>query len=175
MTTTPEITLPPLPLEGVRARLSYDSATGVFRWVDSDRPDRNGKVAGFVRGTRTKYLYICIGQRKYRVHRLAWFIHYGEWPRMIDHINGDPMDNRIDNLRSVTNAQNQQNSKLPRNNTSGFKGVTLSKIDWKWHAKINVDSKKIFIGRFDDPLHAAHAYNKAAIQYHGEFACLNPL
>lgn len=91
----------------------------------------------------------------------------------VDHINGNRADNRKTNLRLCTSAQNTQNSFVPKNNSTGFKGV--SRRGGYWVARIGADGRLFFLGRFLDPREAAHAYNRAAIRLHGEFARLNPL
>lgn len=89
----------------------------------------------------------------------------------VDHINGDGLDNRIENLRICTHGQNMSNRKLHKNNTSGYKGVNWERE--KWRATIYKNGKKISLGCFHDILDAAMAYNKAAIKHYGEFAKLN--
>lgn len=92
---------------------------------------------------------------------------------IVDHVNGDRLDNRKSNLRLCTNAENSRNANISKNNTSGYKGVSWDKSRNLWHAQIMVDKRTIHIGRFGDKLEAAKAYNKAAVKYHGEFALLN--
>nr|WP_313659107.1 HNH endonuclease [Achromobacter ruhlandii] len=94
---------------------------------------------------------------------------------MVDHINGDKLDNRRENLRVCTNAQNSMNQRRSAGNTSGFKGVRRNAVGRKWEAIIKCDGKQHYLGVFDDPRVAAHAYNRAAIQLFGDFASLNPL
>ena len=109
------------------------------------------------------------------VHRVIWCYMTGDWPEQIDHINGDPKDNRWINLRAATNTQNSRNSRKPKNNTSGYKGVSfISRLN-KYRATIMVNRKHIYLGLFVDPKEAALAYNNAAIKYFGEFALLNDL
>jgi hypothetical protein len=93
----------------------------------------------------------------------------------VDHKNHDTVDNREENLRICTVSENMHNSKKPKNNTSGFKGVSWHKVHKKWHAQIYVKNKNIYLGRFTDKIEAAKAYNDAAIKYHGEFASLNKI
>jgi len=93
----------------------------------------------------------------------------------VDHINGDGLDNRRENLRLATNSQNQANSGIRRNNTTGYKGVSFHKTLGKWHATIMVKGKKKHLGYFDTPEEAAEAYNDAARKYFGEFAYLNEI
>jgi hypothetical protein len=92
-----------------------------------------------------------------------------------DHKNNNPLDNRIENLRICTNSQNQMNTKVQINNTSGFKGVTWNKIVKKWVAQIKLNNKLINLGYYINPIDAARAYNEAALKYHGEFAHLNKI
>ncbi len=92
----------------------------------------------------------------------------------IDHINGNSLDNRKENLRVCTNAQNSRNSKLAKNNTTGYKGVSWSGSKKnKYVAQLHTKGKHIHLGNFDNPIDAALAYNKAAIEYFGEFAKIN--
>lgn len=87
-----------------------------------------------------------------------------------DHINGDGLDNRRANLRHATTSQNQQNRGAQANNTSGFKGVSWSKADRKWRARINGGGKQSHLGMFDSAEAAYAAYCEAASSMHGEFA-----
>ena len=97
-----------------------------------------------------------------KAHRVAWAIAHGEWPcHTIDHINGDPADNRIANLRDVPIAQNARNKGLYSNNTSGHHGVAWYKPYGRWVSTIRVDGKKRHLGYFDD-LDAAIAARRAA-------------
>jgi hypothetical protein len=87
-----------------------------------------------------------------------------------DHINGNRSDNRRSNLRFATNSQNQANMKLPKDNTSGCKGVCYAKYDKKWKSRIMVKGKRILLGYFLDKNEAVQAYKNAAIKYFGEYA-----
>lgn len=88
----------------------------------------------------------------------------------VDHINGHGLDNRRENLRLATAAQNQRNRGKQVNNTSGYKGVTWYKPSRKWRAQIMVKKKSISLGYFDNPEDAYKAYCEAADMYFGEFA-----
>lgn len=109
--------------------------------------------------------------KQHQGHRLAWFYHYGKWPSMdIDHINGNPLDNRIANLREATESENGANSKLYTNNTSGIKGVTWIARERKWRAAIQCRGRTICIGTFSDKERAAAAYREKAKILFGDFA-----
>jgi hypothetical protein len=94
--------------------------------------------------------------------------------RVIDHRNVNSLDNRRDNLRHATRAQNNYNRRKTRKKTtSRFIGIHLEKRDCNWKVQIRNQGKLIYIGRYDNEIDAARAYDCAALKYHGEFARLN--
>jgi hypothetical protein len=92
---------------------------------------------------------------------------------LVDHRNGNGLDNRRINLRLCTDAQNRANRRLQRNNKSGFKGVFLNAKNGKFLAHVQVNKKTFYLGSFVSPIDAAKAYDKAAKLHFGEFARLN--
>jgi hypothetical protein len=146
--------------EVLRKLLDYDPETGVMTWRHrpfSEFPSKQsaktwhtrycGKPAftslsnGYLQGT----IY---GVRR-SAHRVVWAIYYGRWPeKHIDHINGNKADNRISNLREVTNQQNQQNAPLRKDSTSGVTGVTRARREQRWVAEIYADGRKVCLGYF---------------------------
>lgn len=94
--------------------------------------------------------------------------------RKVDHINGNPLDNRRCNLRLCTDAENLRNQRIRRvPKTSRFKGVSQSKNHNRWRASIFKDYKRVHLGYFDTPEQAARAYDAAAVELHGNFARTN--
>lgn len=92
----------------------------------------------------------------------------------VDHVNGDPLDNRRGNLRVIPGGANQRNMRTKKmREGTGFKGVCYDKVNDKWCAKIGVDGKAIWLGRHDTAEAAAFAYDKAAREHFGEMACCN--
>jgi hypothetical protein len=89
----------------------------------------------------------------------------------VDHINLDTLDNRKCNLRLCTNAQNQHNTQLRKDNTSGYKGVSWQV--YKWTAGLKIEGKRVHLGYYFCLIKAAKAYDKAAKEAYGEFARLN--
>ena len=121
------------------------------------------------------------GSKKNRVlehillHRVLMNCSKGQ---QVDHINGDGLDNRRENLRISTQAQNVRNKGFSKNNTSGYKGVIFIKSGTRskrWTARLTYNYKPISLGYFDTSIEAAIAYNKAASIYFGEFARLNQI
>lgn len=111
-------------------------------------------------------------QTTIKMHRIILGLEFGD-PRQSDHRNHNTLNNQRENLRIVTNKQNQQNRKPRKHYSSIFKGVSLCKSTQKWQAKIKVNCKTIHLGYFDSEIEAAHIYDKAASEYFGEFAYLN--
>lgn len=154
----------------LRELLSYDETTGVFtRKVRTRNQLKVGDVAGCVYH-RTNRASTKLDGRSYENNRLAWLYTYGEWPRSphLDHIDNDPSNNRISNLREASVSQNGANSRISKNNKAGFKGVYQR--GKKYRAQIMVLRKKINLGTFNTAEEAASAYADAAIMYFGEFA-----
>jgi len=155
--------------EVLRQLLRYEPETGKLFWaVNHTQKAWAGKEAlcattpfGYRRGRIMNVGVVA--------HRVAWAIFYGEWPEgIIDHVDGNPSNNRIDNLRIATNAQNCHNSK-PRKNVSGFKGVSWFPRDRRWRARIRVNRKEIMLGYFRTPEAAHEAYCEGSKRFHGKF------
>lgn len=92
---------------------------------------------------------------------------------IVDHIDGDTLNNQRNNLRTCTKAHNNINTSAHKNTTSRYKGVSWAKHCKKWRAQITKDKFSKFIGYYDNELDAAIAYNNVAKNTHGEFANLN--
>lgn len=107
-----------------------------------------------------------------RMHRLVVGASEGQ---KVDHINRNTLDNRKSNLRFVTQSQNMMNATIRKTNRSGFKGVCFVSREKKWLATIWKDGKQTWLGYFKDKEDAAQAYNKAALELHGQYAFLNKI
>lgn len=157
----------PLTADRLKELLIYDHTSGLFKWKNHKK--MRGKHAGHDRGDG--YILMGVDGVTYRAHRLAWLYHYGQWPlHHLDHINGIPSDNRIKNLREATVAQNMANSKRPKTNKSGYKGVSWSTKAKKWQVHIRIDGASKFLGLFKNPQDGYAVYCMAAIKARGEFA-----
>jgi hypothetical protein len=159
-----------LSAERLRNLLSYDPETGLFVW----KVNRGGTaLAGSPAGTvgNHGYVIISVGPRRWLAHRLAWLYVTGEQPPPeIDHINGDRLDNRWANIRSVDRAGNCENLHGAQvNNSTGYLGVSPDPKSGTFIATIVHDRQSAFLGRFDTPelAHAAYLGAKRAIHRFG--------
>lgn len=155
----------------LRTILSYDERTGVFTWLmpPSRGKSHVGEPAGALAPDRR--VNIGIAGRHYKAHRLAWLYVHGEWPGgLLDHIDGDPSNNAIANLRPASPWQNMGNARRRVDNTSGFKGVHYDSLTGRWRAEVKANGRRVRIGRFDTPEQAHAAYMAEARRLFGEFA-----
>ena len=134
-----------------------------------------GKGAGsksHIRGGMKKICMMQINGTSLFFGRVMWVMNKGPIPDgiQIDHINGDPWDNRLSNLRTATNQQNCMNRSLRRNSKSGYKGASWYPRRQMWCAQIYTKGKNKYLGLYATPEEAHAAYCKAAKELHGEFA-----
>lgn len=147
--------------EYLKSILEYNKSTGAFTW----RCDmRANKIKGKLAGTLVdRYLKIKIKKRQYSIHRLAWLYVYGSWPKnQIDHINGDKLDNRIENLRDVTSRQNSQNCGIHRNGK--LVGASFHKQHQRWRATVYENGKCKHLGLYDSELEAHNKYKQYILE-----------
>lgn len=146
--------------EELKHLLIYDSETGGFKWKRKGYRYRNlpMRKAGNERLCNTSgksYLWIQINRKSYPGHVLSWLYNYGSYPNFsIDHINGNGLDNRIDNLRDVTHADNMKNKRIYKTNVSGVAGVRYISVHKKWLVDISSEGERIYLGIFDSLLDA---------------------
>ena len=153
----------------VRSILRYDARKGQMFWRVNRGRARIGMRAG--RACGSGYRYIQIDGVNYLEHRLVWLHVKGRWPRRrLDHRDVNPLNNRFGNLRNANLSQNNANSHLRSDNSSGSKGVYWSKSHSKWQVQIQIRRRKIFLGRFSSRRRAGTVYIEAAIAAFGEFA-----
>ncbi len=130
-----------------------------------------GKRAGYV-NKHIGCVYVnCFGKMR-KAHRIIWEMLHGPIPdgMLIDHINMNSADNRVENMRLATKSQNGMNRKANKISSTGLKGVHLDTRDGVYQAEIGVGNKRIYLGRHLTKGLAAVAYAKASIKYHGSFA-----
>lgn len=154
--------------------LRYDPDTGFFYWRKVAHPSqvrRIGQRAAEFDVDSEGYARLTFRLRRYKAHRIAWFMMTGEWPDAeIDHADGDPSNNTWVNLRLADRSlQNANRCKRP-NSSSQFKGVRKRPDERTWLASIKVRGVNIRLGRFETEEAAHAAYRAAAIKHFGEFA-----
>lgn len=145
---------------------------GKFAIVDDDLYDWASQFSWYLHseGYAVREEWNGGNKKRFRMHR-----EINKTPKGMDtdHINGNRLDNRRDNLRTCTRSKNLQNARVRDSNRTGYKGVAIHKASGLYHAYINVDGKQISLKYHKTPEDAARAYNRAAIKYFGEFARLN--
>jgi hypothetical protein len=159
-----------LTLARLKEVISYDEESGIFTWLN---PSGHRVIAGTVAGKPKKsgYCFINIDNKRYAAHRLAWMYVNGNIPTLvIDHIDGNPSNNSIKNLREVTQQQNLYNMKLNIKNKSGYKGVHFHRGSNKWRAVVSVNNYPKHIGLFETPEEASVAYQSWCLENRGEHA-----
>lgn len=155
--------------EEIAAAFEYDPETGIVlrkKWIKKGRPisETGRKPQKF---GRTSYFLLGFNGTCLRAHRIAWMLTYKEWPpEQIDHIDGDGLNNKLSNLRCVSNTQNQRNASRKRTSKSGVNGVYWCKLREKWVSQICIDGKQCYLGAFTRLKHAAAA-RKEAEKNHG--------
>lgn len=131
-----------------------------------------GRVAkGYEVGTKNTsgYWQTQINGERMYVHRIVFFLHHGFWPKQIDHIDGNKDNNAIENLREASLSQNQHNTRLPKNNTSGAKGVGWHKQRGKWYARVKLGDRQISAGLYSNKEDAVKAAQELRTKLHKEF------
>ena len=116
------------------------------------------------------YIYASFNYKRYLLHRIIFLMFNGYMPKVVDHIDGNSLNNKIENLREATQQQNLFNSKLRKNNTSGVKGVNWHKLRSKWKVELRINGKKQHFGLFSDLELAELVAKEARNKYHKEFA-----
>jgi hypothetical protein len=134
---------------------------------------KKGDVAGHLR--KNGYVAVSINKKMFLLHRIVFLWHHGHMPSVIDHVDSNSTNNKIENLREATQSQNMMNRAVSTSCKSGYKGVYFVEALQKWRAYISVNRKNISIGYFLDKHEAAKAYNKAAFELRGNFAKLNTI
>lgn len=171
MITTP--TPIPLLLQECKRRINYSPTAGIFTWKYNRIKSRIGKKLG---GGSHNYMAVSLTINKkrnnYLLHRIAFLMSYGYWPKYIDHINGDGKDNRLCNLRECTQEQNNANRGPSKRSSTGLRGVYKS-----WHSgyisKITYKGVNYHLGMFSCKYEAAKIYDKKMSELFGEFASTN--
>lgn len=174
----------PLPTQELLIRIfSYDAATGAVRycardenfarsagWSSAVLAAWNLRYAGRIATNRIGAGYLCVSilGEKYPTHRVIWKMAHGTDPLTIDHVDGDRTNNRLDNLRNVSDLENQHNRKLNANNSSGVSGVRWVEARRRWISRIRSGGRLVVLGSFvskDDAI-SARKMAERSLNYH---------
>ena len=153
----------------LKTHFNYDQETGIFsRKVKVSNRSEIGKP--LLAGKNSGRIIIHIKNKVYKAHHLAWVYVYGVWPKEIDHINNDPTDNRISNLRESTRSENLYNKRKTKKNKSGVKGVSWDEDRKKWFVRIGFNGKNYALGRYENFNDAVSVITEARKKHHKDFA-----
>lgn len=157
-------------INDLRKIVRHDPKAGKIYWLDRDDcpPNVRARIANreaFINVSNNGYKRGAVRGKFFLAHRVMWALEFGYWPEEVDHINGVRHDNRIDNLRAVTRAQNGKNLALQARSKSGRIGVTWYIQYQKWAAAIVVDKVRVHLGYFDTIDKAAAARSNAEIKF----------
>ena len=163
------ITIP----ESITDDMYYCYDTGDFFWKDvlKHKNRKSGALGTPKRrcNGQVQSLIITYKGIKYGAHRIAYYLHHGNCPDVVDHIDGNPLNNRIDNLRPADPTLNLWNQKRRVNNTSGLTGVVWHKATDQWRSRINTKGTTYELGFTDSKFEAACLRKSAELKMFGSF------
>jgi hypothetical protein len=151
----------------------FEYRDGVLYW--RERPAQSRKAKGNMEaGTDSGngYRKVSINKKRYYEHRIIFLMHHGFIPEIVDHIDGNTLNNNIDNIRASNKSLNACNSKIPSHNTSGHKGVLWLKREKKWGVRVQFNKRQIHLGSFFDKELACLVADEGRSLYHGKYARL---
>lgn len=148
---------------------------GFLIWKKKTHASANNTPLNMKAGTKdfNGYMNIGINNKIYKEHRLVYLYHFGFIPKIIDHINRNKEDNRIENLRECTHSQNKMNQGLKSNNTSGVVGVNFDLRRNNWYARITIKGNVKYLGSYKDIEEAKKVRFNAERKYFKEFAYIS--
>ena len=154
---------------------SQDYLHGILQYKEGDlywkiRPAQRTQIGGIAGSTSDGYGQVYIDSVAYKSHRIIFMMHYGYVSDQIDHIDGNPLNNKIENLRAVTSSQNQLNRKISTKNKTGHKGVCVHTQTGRYHVRLTINGLNKSFGLYEDLELAGLVAQMAREKYHGEFA-----
>ena len=150
--------------------LTQDLVNSLYRYEDGRLYHKRFNGREITNISSTGYRRVGLDGQNYMVHRIIFLMHHGYLPNEIDHIDRNPLNNKVENLREVSRSQNRLNSKVRHGSTSGIKGVHWHKASSQWAATINIKGKSKHLGLFLDKHEAGKTVYNARIKQHGEYA-----
>jgi len=162
------MTAPTLHPTQEQLKAMFDYIDGKLVWKVKRKRVNVGDLAGVVHPNG--YLRTGLNGRIHLNHRLIFMFHHGYLPEIVDHIDGNKLNNKIENLRGANKITNQQNQKIKKENTSGYKNVSFCKQTKNWVVQIKVNGRSKTVGRYADIEFADLVAQEARAKYHGEYA-----
>ena len=155
--------------------ITQDYVKQLFEYRDGElyrKTSISNSYAGDKVGGRNRegYLRAKINDKTYYLHRLIFLMHHGYLPKLIDHIDGNKLNNKIENLRAATHVENLFNRKAQKNSNSGVKNVCWSKPKQRWIVQLQTNNKQRYFGMYKDLELADLVAQEARDKYHGAFA-----
>lgn len=133
--------------ETINQLFRYDASTGLlYRKIARGGQCKNQAITG---NDGRGYVAVKIDSKTYKAHRIIWKMHHNTEPEEIDHIDRNPQNNRIENLRGVTKSQNQHNARMRLDNSSGVSGVCWNVVHKKWQSRIQIEGANYELGMYD--------------------------
>lgn len=149
--------------------LELDASTGNLRWKEKmSRKVVVGSIAGSSRGNG--YKYVQVNKIKFGCHRIVFAFIHGYWPKEIDHIDGNPANNKPDNLREADRTTNNYNRCKPKHGAFEMKGVFKQKRGRTWAVRLTTNGVQKRIGGFDTAESAKEFLDRWRYESHGQFA-----
>jgi len=162
------MTAPTLHPTQEQLKAMFDYIDGKLVWKVKRKRVNVGDLAGVVHPNG--YLRTGLNGRIHLNHRLIFMFHHGYLPEIVDHIDGNKLNNKIENLRGANKITNQQNQKIKKENTSGYKNVSFCKQTKNWVVQIKVNGRSKTVGRYANIEFADLVAQEARAKYHGEYA-----
>jgi hypothetical protein len=154
--------------EELKSQVNYDQETGIFTWkVRNSNRIRIGDQAGNYHNGG--YIEMQLLGQRHLAHRLAWLYVYGYTPKLIDHIDGNKLNNKISNLREASYSENAYNSKIRSDNKSGVRCVSWDKVRQSWEVRVKIDGKLKHFGNYKELDDAAKVAKKIRKEHHSCF------
>ena len=148
----------------------FEYRDGCLYWkIQNSNRVNIGNEAGYL-DEKNSRKSVRIDGKLYLVHRIIFMMHYGYFPKIVDHIDNNSLNNLIENLRPATKSQNQHNANISKNNKSGIKGIYWHKANSKWKLQFKLNGKKMYFGEYNDIDYAKFVVEAMRYKYHKEFA-----
>ena len=154
----------------VKEHFHYNEKSGDFYWIKKTSPLSRVKLKEPIRTLHhSGYLVVTVYKRQHLVHRLIYLYMTGSFPEEVDHRDTNKTNNSWNNLRSSDRSGNQQNRNIPKNNTSGIKGITWNKKCQKWQASIKCKGILYYLGLHEDIARAKEILDARRKELHKSF------